>query len=260
MSVILAARRWPVLMLLVSLPAQPADTAQSGSTSAAPAPPHAAVPLIDPIRLEHAHGRLARISETFTRDVPLAELLTLMLRPDDRRDPTTLLDEHRAALVAVAFYVTRWPIERLLPEARTWPRPTLRRVTLGGRGDHAQHFIVSAAIAATAGSPLAEAIGLYKEIRDTQGASGFSFSDVAANRAGQRFGTLASASTTSAASLADRLRAPLTDRDIMPATTGLPDGLTDGEFARRYGTTRSGAFTQLVDDIDRRVSALELYR
>jgi uncharacterized protein YfiM (DUF2279 family) len=192
--------------------------------------------------------------------VPLSELLTRMLRPADRRDSTTLLDEHRAALVAVAFYVTQWPIERLLPDARSWPRPTLRPVTLGGRRDHAQHFIVSAAMAATAGSPLADAIGLYKEIRDSQSASGFSFSDVAANRAGQRFGTVAAGSATSAASLADRLRAPLADRDIMPVTTDLPDGLTEQELARRYGTTRSGAFTQLVQDIDRRVSALELYR
>jgi uncharacterized protein YfiM (DUF2279 family) len=245
---------------LFSLSAQPAGTAQSGSTSTAPPSASPAVPLIDPVRLERAHERLTRISATFTRDVPLAELLTLMLRPHGSDGVTTLLDEHRAALVAIAFYVTRWPIDLLLPEARTWPRPTPRPVTLGGRRDHAQHFIVSAVMAATAGSPLADAIGLYKEIRDSQSASGFSFSDIAANRAGQRFGTAAAGSATSAASLADRLRAPLADRDIMPATTDLPDGLTDQEFARRYGTTRSGAFAQLVQDIDRRVSALELYR
>jgi uncharacterized protein YfiM (DUF2279 family) len=260
MSVIHAARRWPVLVLLVSLSPQPADTAQSGSTTAAPPSAPAEVSLIDPVRLERAHARLVQIAGTFTRDVPLAELLTLMLRPNGSDDVMPRLDEHRAALVAVAFYVTRWPIERLLPDARTWPRPTMRSVTLGGRRDHAQHFIVSAAMAATAGSPLADALGVYKEIRDSQSGSGFSFSDVAANRAGQRFGTLASGSPTSAASLAHRLRAPLTDRDIMPATAGLPDSLNGQEFARRYGTTSSVAFTQLVDDIDRRVSALALYR
>jgi hypothetical protein len=121
MSVVLATRRWPVLVLLFSLSAQPAGTAQSGSTSAAPPSAQAATPLIDPAQIERAHGRLAQISGTFTRDVPLAELLTLMLRPHGSDDVTTRLDEHRAALVAVAFYVTRWPIERLLPDARRWP-------------------------------------------------------------------------------------------------------------------------------------------
>ena len=100
----------------------------------------------------------------------------------------------------------------------------------------------------------------YKEIRDGQRGSGFSFSDVAANRAGQRFGTLAAGSATSAARLAARLRFPLADSDIMPATTDLPDNLSDQEFARRYGATGSAAYNQQVDDIDRRVSVLALYR
>lgn len=251
-------RRWPVVVLLFSLSAPPASAAQIGSTSAAQGPAQAAAPLIDPVRLERAQTRLTEISGRFTGDVPLAELLRLMLRADER-DPATLVDEHRAALVAVAFYVTRWPLDLLFPDTRAWPRATPRRVTLGGRRDHAQHFVVSAAMAATAGSALSDALGMYKELRDAQGASGFSFSDVAANRAGQRFGTTAG-STATAANLADRLRAPLTDRDIMPATSGLPDGLTDHEFARRYGTTSSGAFNELVADIDRRVGALPLYQ
>jgi hypothetical protein len=253
-----APRRWPLVVLLVSL-STPTGAAQIGGTGGTPAPAQAVAQIIDPVRLERAHARLTEISGGLAGDVPLAELLRLMLRPEER-DPSALVDEHRAALVAVAFYVARWPIELLFPDARTWPRPTPRRVTLGGRRDHAQHFVVSAAMAATAGSALSDALGLYKELRDAQGGSGFSFSDVAANRAGQRFGTLAAGSTATASSLADRLRAPLTDRDIMPATTGLADGLTDHEFARRYGTTNSGAFNELVADIDRRVSALPLYQ
>ena len=33
-----------------------------------------------------------------------------------------------------------------------------------------------------------DAIGVYKEVRDSRGGSGFSFNDMAANRAGTRFG------------------------------------------------------------------------
>lgn len=217
-------------------------------------------PFVDPARLERAHERLVRVSGTLPENVSLAELLAQVLPSAADSTPATLPDDHRAALMAMAFYVTRWPIEILVQDARSWPRATPRRVTLGGRRDHAQHFIVSAAMAAAAGSALADGIALYKEFQDGQGSSGFSFSDVAANRAGQRFGTLASGSTTTAIALATRLQSPLTDRDIMPATTGLADNLSAEEFGRRYGSTSSDAYVQVMTDIDTRVNSLSLYR
>jgi uncharacterized protein YfiM (DUF2279 family) len=57
-----------------------------------------------------------------------------------------------------------------------------------GRYDSAQHFVISAALAAWAGEPAANAIGVYKEIDDSRRGSGFSFADLAADRAGTRFG------------------------------------------------------------------------
>ena len=256
-----AARQWRILMLLLVVCAHQTHADQSGRTRAAPAAPQAAAAVfVDPLRLERAHARLARVSGSLRREVPLAELLTAMLSPADDGDRTTRPEQHRAALVALAFYVNQWPIELIVQDARAWPRATPRRVTLGGRRDHARHFIVSAAMAATVGSPLAEAVAIYKELEDARRGSGFSFSDVAANRAGQRFGTLASVSATSAARLAARLHAPLTDGDIMPDTAGLPDGLGDQEFTRRFGTIGSDVYTRMVGDIDERVSALGLYR
>ena len=51
--------------------------------------------------------------------------------------------------------------------------------------DLAQHFIVSAVIAAAGGTPIAAAAGVYKELNDARDGSGFSFSDIAADRAGR---------------------------------------------------------------------------
>jgi hypothetical protein len=62
------------------------------------------------------------------------------------------------------------------------------RVLLGGRVDFPQHFLVSAALVLEGSGTLSQAIGLYKEMLDSRGGSGFSFTDMAANLAGTRFG------------------------------------------------------------------------
>ena len=49
---------------------------------------------------------------------------------------------------------------------------------------------------------LSDVIGLYKEIEDSRGGSGFSFNDIAADRAGTRFGEKAVASEDSARGIA----------------------------------------------------------
>jgi hypothetical protein len=133
-------------------------------------------------------------------------------------------------------------------------------VTLSGRGDFPKHFIVSAALAAYAGEPLADAIGVYKEVADSRGGSGFSFNDIAADRAGSRFGTLAAASPASARKLQDRLGAQVRESDIMPATYDLPEFMPEPEFLRRFGGVDAPAYRQMMAEIERRVDALPFNR
>ncbi|HQU63337.1 MAG TPA: hypothetical protein PKY85_09350, partial [Nitrosomonas sp.] len=92
--------------------------------------------------------------------------------------------ENRAAILAATFHILKLPLAYLIPEAIDWPRPKHQVITLDGRQDFAQHFIVSAAITAYADTFLSNAIGLYKEIDDARNGSGFSFNDIAADRAG----------------------------------------------------------------------------
>ena len=140
-----------------------------------------------------------RHAATLTLRVTVGELLQPLLvlaaeRTAAAPQTTTPAAENRAALVVLAFYVNGKGLDAIHPPAASWPRPAARRVTLASRGDTAQHFTISAALAATAGSPLSDAVGLYKELEDSRGGSGFSFNDLAADRAGTRFGELATAS------------------------------------------------------------------
>lgn len=254
-----ATRAWQALILMAVLSPYPTHATQSDRATAAASTP-AAARLVDPLRLEGAHRRLAEAASSFGREPSLVELLRAVSPVATASEAPGLVDDHRASLVIAAFYINGWPIRSIVPDARRWPIVPSRRVTLNGRRDQARHFVISAAIAAAAGSAFSDVVGLYKELQDSRSGSGFSFTDMAANRAGQRFGTLATESPASARQLAARLRGPLADADVVPDTAGLPDGLTEAEFRRRYDTTTSTAFKRVVDDIDRRIRALPLYR
>ncbi|HMA80896.1 MAG TPA: hypothetical protein VKR81_08390, partial [Candidatus Binatia bacterium] len=142
--------------------------------------------------------------------------------------------------------------------AKNWPRPAQHRVLLNGRDDFPKHFIVSAALAAKAGAPLADAVGVYKELADARGGSGFSFNDIAADRAGTRFGEYA-ADPASARRLQHRLRAGIRERDIMPGTADLPEFMPEAEFLRRFGGVDAPAYRKMMAEIERRIAALPLY-
>lgn len=167
-------------------------------------------------------------------------------------------EQRRAALFVLASYLSEKNLAIVLPEARQWPRPRPVKLTLLGRHDSAQHFAISAALAAWAGEPAANAIGLYKEIEDSQaGGSGFSFADLAADRAGTRFGELVVADSPR---LHEALRGPLREGDLLPSLAGLPENLPEAEFARRYGARDNAAYRQMASEIEGRLAALSLYR
>jgi hypothetical protein len=131
---------------------------------------------------------------------------------------------------------------------------------LRGRVDLAQHFLASAALSATGGAGIADAIGLSKELADSTGGSGFSFTDLAANRAGVRFGEAATSSPASAEGWRRRVRDGFAEDDVMPRVDDLPEFLPDREFRARFGGVGSPPYQALLDEIDRRVSAAPFYR
>lgn len=166
-------------------------------------------------------------------------------------------ENRRAAIFVLAAYLSEKNIVAFIPEAAHWPRIRPTELTLLGRGDSAQHFVISAALAAWAGEPIADAIGLYKELADSHRGSGFSFADLAADRAGTRFGELLNGDD---ARLQALLPDKLSDRNLAPTLNDFPEGINQREFRRRFGSTGSPAYQRLADEIEQRLNALPLYQ
>jgi hypothetical protein len=216
----------------------------------------------DQERLRAYQERLTLISSApqKTKNVSLAELLVALFElAEVRSRQGSPVAENRAAILVLALYVNDKPLGTILPAANNWPRPTRQTVTLNGRDDFSKHFIISAALAAKAGGPLSDAVGLYKEIEDSRRGSGFSFNDIAADRAGTRFGEYA-ANPASAQKLQRQLSAGIGEKDLMPATQDLPELIPEREFIRRFGGVDGREYKKMMAGIERRVAALPLYR
>jgi hypothetical protein len=212
----------------------------------------------DEARFKAYQSRLAQVAEEGGgRPLPLERCLGALLALAAERGGDAAA-ENRAAIVTLAFFVNGRGLKAILPAARHWPVPAPRQVTLGGRHDFAQHYSISAAIAAAAGSPLADAVGLYKEIEDSKGGSGFSFNDIAADRAGTRLGEFAVASV-SARRLQERGRT-LEASDILPEVADLPEFMQETEFRKRYGGVGGPEYRRMMASIEARVAGLAILR
>lgn len=220
--------------------------------------------LLPPARQQRArayHERLVQATATAgpRQSVPLARLLAPMFALARERtaagEPPA--QENRAAIQTLALYVLGTGWNAFLPHAGAWTAPRRLVVTLAGRDDFPQHWLVSAAIAAEGGGPLADAIGLYKEIEDPRRGSGFSFSDIAIDRAGTRFGVRA---VEAPAEVQARMAGGVSESDLVPDVSDLPEFMSATEFARRYGAVDSPAYRRMLATIEARVAALPALR
>jgi len=215
----------------------------------------------DEARLRAYHERLVEAVAKAPSKVSLAALMPPLFRTAlDRAAEGDIRTENRAAILVLALYSNGTSLAKIAPATAQWPKPARRTVTLAGRDDLPKHFLISAAIAAEAGSPLADAIGLHKEIEDSRGGSGFSFNDIGADRAGTRFGEIASESPERARALAQAVAAGVNESDFMPDVADLPEFMPEAEFKRRYGGIGSPEYERMMAKIDARVASRPLLR
>jgi len=170
--------------------------------------------------------------------------------------------EMQAALLALAIYCGHSRFEALIgeviPPERAGRSTGCMRTTLGGRGDLRQHFVVSAGLEAASDSSVAFAVGEFKELLDSnRGGSGFSFDDLAADRAGIRFARVLL--EAGPAEWPDLIAALTAEQAILPQFADLPSGLSDAEFRRRYGDVDSAAYREMVAEIDGRIDRLAFF-
>lgn len=214
-------------------------------------------------RLLHYQTLLVEYSRRTGRTaVPLTDILMPLLQQAASRsngnnssNDSDAIAENRAAILAVTLHVLGKSPRFLIPKTVRWPRAVMQHVTLDGRDDFAKHFMVSATIAAYADTALSDAIGLYKEIEDARSGSGFSFSDIAADRAGTRFGERATGHDT-ALSLQQRVVSGLKDTDLMPPWSDLPEFMSEAVFRKRFGGVNAPPYLDMMQKIEQRVAAL----
>jgi hypothetical protein len=165
--------------------------------------------------------------------------------------------ENRAAILVLTLYANGRNLGSVLPAARYWQRPRPQRLTLAGRDDSPLHLLISAALVVEGTGPLSKAVGLFKEVADSRGGSGFSFNDLAADRAGTRLGELAMQQPLR---LQAALAGVLQEADFMPHAADLPEAMAEAEFKRRFGGVGEPRYMAMVAEIDRRVSELPAFR
>ena len=170
------------------------------------------------------------------------------------------IEENKIAIIAVNNYVNRketrkflsFPASKLTAEKR-YPTFLYKRIDL------AQHFIGSAAITASVNGQVAKVVGEEKELSDAQGGSGFSFIDLAADKAGTRFGEMATASPENARKIQKAMSGIKNYSDFMPDPTDLPEHMDEAEFKQRYQSVDSAVYQEISKQIDARIAATPIY-
>lgn len=185
----------------------------------------------------------------------LQPLFRLAARQSERHDP---IAENAAAIAALALYFGA-EIESIDPAwvAEEDQQAVIRRLTnirLDGRHEFVRRFITAAARSAAGGE------GVMRPSIPADSDAGFSFTDVAVERAGRRFAATATANKKAASRVQRILSGTIGERDIFPPVLDLPEGLTESEFKQQFGDNKSAAYRQVLATIDRRIESIPLYR
>lgn len=172
-------------------------------------------------------------------------------------------DENRAAILALSIFLGSTNFNSVIgaldKDTLAACQPRDAQMVLAYRNDLRLHFIFSAGLKIISDSGTSFALGEFKELIDTQkGGSGFSFADLAADRAGIRFAELAL--DEQGAVRVQQMAAELRDEDtFFPAIAGLPEGISQSEFDQRGGI-ESEYYQQHLASIIQRIDELPLYQ
>ena len=172
-------------------------------------------------------------------------------------------DENTNALLALGLYAGDYNLRRFLSHVTSIELNDLStppKIVLAGRRDLMLHFIYSATIQILSSKSLSLSIGELKEISDLgSGGSGFSFADLAADRAGIQFITMATDKYGGAEHLQTFLVKAKSEKGFFPDIFGLEEQLSLSEFEIDYQDTDSKDYRITVHEIDRRIRLLPLY-
>ena len=212
-------------------------------------------------RISAYSNMLSIVSRSITETKPsLSTLMHHMFTfAIDRSKTNNPVEENRALLITLGAHMLGKNIPKLLGDQSADPIPS-RSYYLHERNDLSKHFLISSALTAMANPTIAQTIGLNKEIDDSAGGSGFSFADLAADRAGVSMANIALSSKVRARNLQLLLSQIQNESDFMPGIDSLQEGMQDIDFKQAFKHTDSAEYNMVIDIIDHRIAQCELHQ
>lgn len=220
----------------------------------------------DPVRTRIYWERIHQVHEkTAGRRVSFSKVIEPIFALAKQRSATEdPIEENKAAILALAMFFGDIRVERFVGNVRGGKYaglpPKSSHIRLQDRHDWVQHYLLSAGLTVSGGAGIADFIGEAKEIQDSDKASGFSFTDIAADRAGVVFAQVATSTAANARRVQDSLSRPIAEKDFFPEVRDFPEGLSAADFKSRYGDRNSPAYKNVTAEVERRISNIPLYR
>ena len=195
---------------------------------------------------EYYFKNAATVSRDLPADLaPTAFLFALAIGLDDKDTLATLPQTKR--LVASVESVGQRAVRKAF----------LGKPTMRGRNDLLKHFVISAYLAAVQGAENVEVTGLMKELSDCRrGGTGFSFADLAANKAGILFADGIVNGRCALAQIAESFRVD----QFMPEIGDLPEGISFAQLWTQFGQPDDERFQRQLGEIELLVLGLPPYK
>ncbi|MHB8899307.1 MAG: hypothetical protein ACYC6Y_11220, partial [Thermoguttaceae bacterium] len=214
--------------------------------------------IVTKTRVYYAHlaRPLAGVAEQDRFAAMLRSAFALARTRSKKEDPAL---ENRAAILALAILLGHRHIESLVGQVTDeqlldQARRHVQFAQLRGRTDWSRHFMVSAALALVSSELLSNEAGLLKEELDAgEGGSGFSFSDLVADRAGTLFALAATRDEQAARRIQDLLADGFDLGVIFPEAADLPEGIPDPQLQSDYGGVGGTKYQAMITEIQRRL-------
>lgn len=217
---------------------------------------------LDPATLTFYQDQITLITQQHNPAwrLSLADLLSPLFKIAAKRSVLqNAITDNIAIIYAVSSYVNHNDMPFYLAIKPAMNQTHYEPVYLYKRTDQAKHFMLSAVLTISGGTQLADIMGQEKELRDAQTKSGFSFIDLAADRAGMKFSQQAIQSPASAKALQNVMANIKDYHAFMPETQDLPEKLTQSQFSRRFDGVGSPAYKAILQRIDERINQLPIY-
>lgn len=170
------------------------------------------------------------------------------------------IEENTAAIWALAITFGEPSFASYINIREKIELPGYKPTTLRGRGDLVLHFLYSVILEQMSNTNIGLNIGELKELLDTNnGGSGYSFADLAADKAGLMFSSKLTTSTEQAIYAQNLLANTNNENIFFPAINKLPEGLQENEFKKLFNNINSPEYKKQTQYIDRIISKLALY-